>query len=72
MRQVTLEHGLFLAMSENKKLYSDGLEPDEYICYEQNKGFCYEDGCLISTDITDAITTLVDLRWVKTARFYVE
>ena len=72
MRQVTLEHGLFLVMSENKKLYSDGLDQDEYICYEQNKGFCYEDGCLISQTITDTIATLTSLRWVKMAKFYVK
>lgn len=47
-REVTLQVGLnSVQLGNTDKLFSDGLEEDEYIYFDDSKGFCYEDGCVI-------------------------
>lgn len=54
------------------RLYSSGLEPDEYIEYIPGKGVCYEDGCVIGESCLDAVELLRSLGWVDHARFYID
>lgn len=56
------------------KLYSDGLENDEYFQYIPSRGICYEDGCIIGADTDCAITRLNEcpVPWYKTAKFYLD
>ena len=43
-REVTLQVGLnSVQLGNTDKLFSDGLEEDEYIYFDDSKGFCYED-----------------------------
>lgn len=43
-KEVSLVEGLnYLSKNKSNKLYSDGLDQNEYIYYDLTKGFCYED-----------------------------
>lgn len=53
------------------RLYSTGLDSDEYIEYVRGKGMCYEDGCVIAEFVLDAIEVLNNLGWVKNHEFYI-
>lgn len=71
--EVSLEHGLSLLKSkEIDKLYSDGLCADEYIYHDKDKGFCYEDGCVIGRTIINTYERLNKLEWIANSNFYVE
>lgn len=72
-REVSLAEGLnLLGLNKVSKLYSDGLESDEYICFEANKGFCYEDGAIIGGTFDSTLHTLISLKWVLRHKFYIK
>lgn len=50
--EVTLERGLDrLLTCASDKLFSDGLDADEFIYFDDHKGFCYKDGCLLGQHV---------------------
>ena len=53
------------------KLYSDGLDQNEYIYYDSTKGFCYEDGCIIGSTLNQTVNVLISLKWVLNHKFYI-
>ena len=72
-KQVLLKQGLSLLKSQDaNKLYSDGLCADEHIYYNKDKGFCYEDGCVIGKTIINTYERLNELEWIANSNFYVE
>ena len=71
-REITLEEGLReIVKDRSKKLYSDGLEEDEYMYYDPDKGICYEDGCIIGRTANKALEVLISLEWVLHYKFYI-
>ena len=72
-KEVSLAEGLnLLQLNKASKLYSDGLEENEYITFDSRKGFCYEDGCVIGETLNTTIKTLISLEWVLYHKFYVK
>lgn len=72
-REVSLAEGLdFLQLDRASKLYSDGLDKNEYIMFDPQKGFCYEDGCVLGRTFDSTLKTLISLKWVLHHRFYVK
>lgn len=72
-KEVSLAEGLnFLQLNKASKLYSDGLEENEYITFDSRKGFCYEDGCVIGGTFDMTLKILISLKWVLHHKFYVE
>lgn len=72
-REVSLAEGLkLLQLNKASRLYSDGLEEDEYIVFDIRKGFCYEDGCIIGETLRIALDRLISLKWVLHHKFYVK
>ena len=48
--KVSLQEGLnALQIGRVDKLFSDGLDDYEYIYFNKEKGFCYEDNCVIGS-----------------------
>lgn len=69
--EVDLYKGLLLCtLYFGTRLYSDGLQPDEYIYYDADKGLCYEDGALIGTSVNETKGLLESLGWTNGKRFY--
>lgn len=72
-KEVTLAEGLnLLQLKKASELYSDGLDESEYITFDTEKGFCYEDGCSIGRTLDMAIRFLFSLKWVLHHKFYVK
>lgn len=72
-KEVSLAEGLnLLQLNKASKLYSDGLEENEYIEFDSRKGFCYEDGCVIGSTFNMALERLISLKWVLRHKFYVK
>ena len=72
-KEVSLAEGLnLLQLNKASKLYSDGLEEDEYITCDSQKGFCYEDGCVIGGTLNITLKRLISLNWVLHHKFYVK
>lgn len=72
-REISLQEGLDqIQLGNANKLYSDGLEEDEYIYWDNNKGFCYEDGCVIGGTFDQALDRLHSLKWCFHHKFYVK
>lgn len=72
-REVTLQAGLnSVQLGNTDKLFSDGLEEDEYIYFDDSKGFCYEDGCVIGGTFDMTLKRLISLEWVLHHKFYVK
>ena len=72
-KEVSLAEGLnLLQLNKASKLYSDGLDKNEYITFDSRKGFCYEDGCVIGETLNTTIKTLISLEWVLYHKFYVK
>ena len=72
-KEVSLAYGLkLLELNKASRLYSDGLEKDEYIEFDSQKGFCYEDGCVIGRTLNKTLLTLISLKWVLHHKFYVK
>lgn len=71
-KEVSLMEGLnLLQLNKAPRLYSDGLESNEYIYYDKNKGFCYEDECVIGGTLDTAIQRLISLKWCLNHKFYI-
>lgn len=71
-KEVSLVEGLnYLSKNKLNKLYSDGLDQNEYIYYDLTKGFCYEDGCVIGSTLTQTVNVLISLNWVLNHKFYI-
>lgn len=71
-REVTLQTGLnSVQLGNTDKLFSDGLEKDEYIYFDDSKGFCYEDGCVIG-GIYDQTLKVLYSQWGFDHKFYVK
>lgn len=72
-REVTLQAGLnSVQLGNTDKLFSDGLEEDEYIYFDDSKGFCYEDGCVIGGTYDKTLNVLHELKWCFNHKFYVK
>ena len=72
-QEVSLAEGLnLLQLNKASKLYSDGLEENEYITFDSRKGFCYEDGCDIGGTFDMTLKRLISLKWVLHRKFYVK
>ena len=71
-REVTLQVGLnSVQLGNTDKLFSDGLEEDEYIYFDDSKGFCYEDGCVIGGTYDQTLKVLYS-QWGFDHKFYVK
>lgn len=72
-KEVSLAKGLnLLQLNKASKLYSDGLEENEYITFDSQKGFCYEDGCVIDGTLNTTLKRLISLKWVLHHKFYIK
>lgn len=72
-REVTLQAGLnSIQLGNTDKLFSDGLKEDEYIYFDDSKGFCYEDGCVIGGTYDQTLNVLHSLKWCFNHKFYVK
>ena len=70
-KEVTLAEGLnYIQLHPDTKLYSDGLEHDEYIFWDKDRGFCYEDNCIIGGTFDRALHVLLSCKWPLTHKFY--
>ena len=70
-KEISLEDGLItLESGQTNRLYSDGLESDEYITYTDNC-FKYEDNCVIGHDVEDTLSKLLNLKWPLNHKFYI-
>ena len=71
--QISLYEGLNqLELGNTDKLFSDGLDQNEYIYYDENKGFCYEDGCSIGRTYDQTVNVLHSLKWCFNYNFYIK
>ena len=71
-KEVTLQAGLnSVQLGNTDKLFSDGLEEDEYIYFDDSKGFCYEDGCVIGGTYDQTLKVLYS-QWGFGHKFYVK
>ena len=71
-REVTLQAGLnSVQLGNTDKLFSDGLEEYEYIYFDDSKGFCYEDGCVIGETYGQTSKVLYS-QWGFNHKFYVK
>lgn len=71
-KEVALPMGLnSLQFGNADKLFSDGLEEDEYIYFDNDKGFCYEDGCVIG-DTCDQTLKILYSQMGFNNKFYVK
>jgi hypothetical protein len=71
-KEVSLTEGLnLLQLGKASRLYSDGLESEEYIYWDDSKGFCYEDGYAIGRTLDITLHVLISLKWVLYHKFYI-
>lgn len=69
--EIDLFKGLSIcAAYDNMRLYSDGLQSNEYIHYVKGIGLCYEDGARIGKDEFDTLTVLDSLEWTRKSKFF--
>lgn len=69
--EVNLKDGLYLVARVGGRLFSDGLQEDEFIYYDDKLGYiCYEDGCFIGNTWMEAYRRLTVLEWTKKYKFY--
>lgn len=72
-REISLQEGLNqVQLGNTDKLFSDGLDEDEYIYWDDNKGFCYEDGCVIGGTFDQTLNVLHSLKWCFYHKFYIK
>lgn len=70
--EVTLERGLDrLLTCASDKLFSDGLDADEFIYFDDHKGFCYKDGCLLGQHVDEVVETMHRMGWCFYHKFFV-
>ena len=71
--EISLQEGLNqVQLGNTDKLFSDGLEEDEYIYWNHNKGFCYEDGCVIGRTFDPTLNILHSLKWCFRHKFFIK
>lgn len=72
-REISLQEGLNqIQLGNTDKLFYDGFEEDEYIYWDHNKGFCYEDECVIGRTYDQALNRLHSLKWCFHHKFYIK
>lgn len=72
-REVSMYAGLnAIQIGNADKLYSDGLDANEYIYFDHVKGFCYEDGYSIGGTYDQTVDILHSLKWCFSHKFYVK
>ena len=72
-REVSMYAGLnAIEIGNADKLYSDGLDANEYIYVDPVKRFCYEDGCIIGGTYDQTVDILHSLKWCFNHKFYVK
>lgn len=72
-REVSMYAGLnAIQIGNADKLYSDGLDANEYIYFDPVKGFYYEDGCVIGGTYDQTLNILHSLKWCFHHKFYVK
>lgn len=72
-KEISLQDGLNqIQLGNTDKLYSDGLDSNEYIYFDHNKGFCYEDGCVIGGTYDQILDRMHSLKWCFSHKFYVK
>jgi len=86
-REISMYTGLnAIQIGNADKLYSDGLDANEYIYFDPVKGFCYEkrtvakatecpvneDGCSIGGTYDQTVDILHSLKWCFNHKFYVK
>ena len=72
-REVSMYAGLnAIEIGNTDKLYSDGLDANEYIYVDPVKGLCYEDGCIIGGTYDQTVDILHSLKWYFNHKFYVK
>lgn len=71
--EVSFSDGLrYIEEHPGEKLYSNGLETDEYIHFVENH-YEYEDGCWLGKDEDDVINRIGGLTsWVYKSKFYIK
>lgn len=70
-KEISLAAGLnALRDGTISKLYSDGLDENEYIYWNEETGFCYEDDCVIGGTFDRALDRLHALKWCFSHKFY--
>lgn len=73
LQEIDLFSGLVnLERNPNLRLYSDGLETDEYMYYIPGRGICYEDKCVIGKGSQEALYVLESLGWVLHHKFFIK
>ena len=54
------------------KLFSDGLDDYEYIYFDKEKGFCYEDNCVIGSTFDQTLDRLHSVGWCFKHNFFIK
>lgn len=71
--RVSLQEGLnALQIGRVDKLFSDGLDDYEYIYFDKEKGFCYEDNCLIGSTFDQTLGILHSVGWCFKHNFFIK
>ena len=71
--RVSLQEGLnALQIGRVDKLFSDGLDDYEYIYFDKEKGFCYEDNCLIGSTFDQKLGILHSVGWCFKHNFFIK
>ena len=68
--EVPLRVGLASVCENGFRLYSDGLDFDEYMFCKEG-GIYYEDLCFIGRDDYEACERLSELNWVNHHKFFI-
>jgi len=72
-REISLQEGLNqIQLGNINKLFINGLKTYEYIYFDNNNGFCYEDGCIISETFDQTLNVLYSLKRRFSPKFYVK
>lgn len=71
--RVSLQEGLnALQIGLVDKLFSDGLDDYEYIYFDKEKGFCYEDNCVIGSTFDQTLDRLHSVGWCFKNYFFIK
>ena len=71
--KVSLQEGLnALQIGRTDKLFSDGLDDYEYIYFDKEKGFCYEDNCVIGSTFDQTLDRLHSVGWCFKHNFFIK
>lgn len=71
--EVSLQEGLnALQIGKTDKLFSDRLEDYEYIYFDKEKEFCYEDNCVIGSTFDQTLDRLYSVGWCYKHKFFIK